>query len=137
LEAAMLGEKIADIKGKITTMRVLPGQTGNIIESSYQGAGKILGVETRDIGTYTGTLRPDGTLFGTGQGIWMGKGGEAANWTAQGVGVIQKDGSTQWRGSLLVSTQSDPWRKLNTCAALFEYMDDAHGNNSGSLWEWR
>lgn len=45
----MLGE----IQGKITGNRVLPseGPTPKI-ESSYQGSGRILGVEVTDMGTF-------------------------------------------------------------------------------------
>lgn len=133
----MLGEKIGDVKGKTTSQRVLPGPTGHLIESSYQGIGKMLGIEVRDLGTYTATMRSDGTLQGEGRGVWMGKNGEMAQWTGQGCGVFQKDGSIVWRGSLVVSSPSDAWARLNQCAGAFEWKVDVEGNGVGSLHEWK
>ena len=47
--------------------------------SQFQAAGSIYGVGATDPGTDVAPLRPDGTLYGEGQGVLMGKGGEAAN----------------------------------------------------------
>ena len=76
----MLGERIGEDIGKVTSQRVLPTVNGAArMETSFQAAGSIYGVGATDTGTYVATMRPDGTLYGEGQGVLMGKGGEAAN----------------------------------------------------------
>ena len=45
----------------------------------------MLGVDFQDHSTYESELRPDGTIFGHGQGMYTGKGGEIAAWTGSGV----------------------------------------------------
>ena len=66
----MLGEKIGEISGKITMQRVLPNLAGDPkMETTFQATGSVLGTNIKDTGTYTTILRPDGTQYGTGQGI--------------------------------------------------------------------
>ena len=129
----MLTDKIAELKGKTTSNRVLPGPTGNVIESSYTGFGKLLGIEVRDLGRHTTTLRSDGTLVGEGYGVYMGKSGEHADWTGHGVGLMQKDGSIEWRGQFIISTTSEPWKGLNQFPCTLEVRVDSEGNHVGSL----
>ena len=48
----MLGEKIGEISGKITSQRVLPNLGGAPkMETSFQATGSLLGVELKDTGT--------------------------------------------------------------------------------------
>lgn len=83
----MLGEKLGGESGRVTSQRVLPNPCGAPkMETSFQATGTILGVSETDTGTYWAVLRPDGTLYGEGQGILMGKGGEMATWVGQGNG---------------------------------------------------
>jgi hypothetical protein len=85
----MLGERIGEDIGRVTSQRVLPTAHGAPrMETSFQASGSIYGVQATDTGTYVATMRPDGTLYGEGQGILMGKGGETATWTGQGVGTM-------------------------------------------------
>jgi hypothetical protein len=65
-----------------------------------QGAGTLLGVDFRQVSTYESELRPDGTLFGSGQGIYMGSGNEMATWIGQGVGTLTTGGGASFRGAL-------------------------------------
>src|SRR5436853_4050896 len=79
----MLGDKLGDETGKITSQRVLPNPGGGPkMETSFQASGTLLGVAATDIGTYSAVVRPDGSLYGEGQGVAMGKSGEAATWAA-------------------------------------------------------
>jgi len=95
----MLGEKVAESTGRVTGRRVMPGGK---VEVSFEAAGKVLGIEEREIGTYASAMRPDGTLYGEGQGVIMGKGGEQAMWVGSGVGTIKPDGSVSYRGAVLL-----------------------------------
>ena len=86
----MLGEKIGQASGKVTTRRVLANPGGGPkMETSFESSGKLLGVDVRETGTYWSAVRPDGTLYGEGQGILMGKKGEVATWIGQGIGTIR------------------------------------------------
>src|SRR5439155_12987545 len=77
----MQGDKIAETSGKVTSQRVLPNPGGGPkMESSFAASGKLLGVDETETGTYWAAVRPDGTLYGEGQGIIMGKEGDVATW---------------------------------------------------------
>ena len=61
----MLGERLGESAGKITGIRVLPTEGQQIkLEASFQGQGTLLGQPMSDFGTYSQTMRPDGTLYG-------------------------------------------------------------------------
>lgn len=134
----MLGERIGEDTGKVTSQRVLPTLHGAPrMETSFQATGSIYGVGTTDTGTYIATLRPDGTLYGEGQGVVMGKGGEVATWTGQGVGTMKKDGAISYRGACYYQSAAPAWARLNSIAGVFEYEVDAQGTTRGQLWEWK
>jgi hypothetical protein len=134
----MLGERIGEDVGKVTSQRVLPAANGAPrMETTFQATGSIYGVGVTETGTYVATLRPDGTLYGEGQGVLMGKGGEAATWTGQGVGTMKTDGSIRYRGACYYQSASPAWGRLNSIAGVFEYEVDAQGITKGELWEWK
>jgi hypothetical protein len=134
----MIGEKIGEAAGKVTARRVLPNPGGGPkIETSFEATGKLLNVEFRETGTYWSVLRPDGSLYGEGQGILFGKGGEVATWVGQGVGTVKKEGSASYRGAVYYQTTSPAWSRLNTIAAVFEYEVDGQGSSRSQLWEWK
>jgi hypothetical protein len=134
----MLGDKIGEETGKVTVRRVLPGAgAGPMMESSFQAEGSILGVAHRTTGTYSSVMRPDGNLFGNGQGIVMNAEGGATSWLGQGVGKLGKDGSVSYRGAIFYQTTSPQWARLNGVAAVFEFEVDPQGNTKAGIWEWK
>ncbi len=134
----MLGEKIGEESGKVTSRRVLPNPGGGPkMETSFEGGGTLLGVPETGTGTYWSVLRPDGILYGEGQGVVMGKKGELATWVGQGVGTIGKDGAVSYRGALYYQSSSARWKRLNGVAGVFEYEVDGQGNTRSQLWEWK
>jgi len=134
----MLGDRFGEDVGKVTSQRVLPAVNGAArMETSFQSTGSIYGVGINETGTYVETMRPDGSLYGQGQGVLMGKGGESATWTGQGVGTMKKDGSISYRGVCCYQSASPAWARLNSIAGVFEYEVDAQGNTRGQLWEWK
>ena len=134
----MQGEKIGEGSGKVTSQRVLPNPNGGPkIETTFQSKGKLLGVEQTETGTYCSVMRPDGTLYGEGQGVIMGKDGEMATWVGQGVGMIKKDGAVSYRGAVYYQTTSQRWARLNSVAGIYEYEVDAQGNARAQIWEWK
>jgi len=134
----MLGDKIGEESGKVTSQRALPNPGGAPkMETSFQMTGTLLGVGHKTTGTYCSMVRPDGTLFGDGQGIVMSNEGEMATWVGQGVGTIKKDGSVNYRGAIYYQTSATKWARLNSVAVVFEYELDAQGNTRAQMWEWK
>lgn len=134
----MQGEKIGEGSGKVISQRVLPNQGGGPkMETSFRASGTLLRVNETERGTYWSVVRPDGTLYGEGQGIIMGSDGDVATWVGQGVGTIKKDGAVSYRGAIYHQSSSPRWSRLNSVAAIFEYEVDAEGNTRAQLWEWK
>ena len=134
----MLGDVIGTSSGKATGQRVLGSVGGGAtMETTFQATGKLLKVDTTETGTYTATMRADGSLYGNGHGIIMGKRGESATWVGGGVGTIRKDGSVAYRGAIYYQSSSAAWKRLNKVAAVYEYEVDRNGNTTGKLWEWK
>ena len=134
----MLGDKLGNETGKVVLRRVLSaGSGGARTESTQRGKGTLLGVEYQDMSTYESELRPDGTLLGTGQGIYMGKRGEMATWTGQGVGTMSKNGGVSFRGAIYIYSTSPKCKRLNAVASVFEYDVDANDNFKATLTEWK
>jgi hypothetical protein len=137
-EDYMLGEKIGEGSGKVIVRRVLPNPGGGPkVETSFQSSGFLLGIEEMETGTYTAAIRPDGTLFGEGQGVIMSKDGDLATWVGQGVGTIKPGGTVSYRGAVFYQSSSPKWSRLNSIAAVFEYETDVQGNTHSQLWEWK
>jgi len=134
----MLGDKIGEMSGKITSQRVLSVADGGLkMETSFQASGILLGVKVKDTGTYATVARPDGTQYGEGRGMVITADGEMATWTGHGVGKANKDGSASYRGSLCYQTTPARLSRLNNIAVVFEYTVDADGNTHSDYWEWK
>ena len=134
----MLGDKIGTESGKVTSQRVLANPGGGPrMETSIRTTGTLLGVNQTSTATYSSVMRPDGTVYGEGQGITMGEDGSAATWVGQGVGTLKKGGAVSYRGALYYQTSSPRWARLNNVAAIFEYEVDGEGNTTGEIWEWK
>src|SRR6478736_7254136 len=84
----MLGEKLGELVGTVTGMRVLPSGVAPQVETSFEVSGDFGGVPTTWLGTYWAKVRPDGSLYGEcpQQGVIMTSTGEVGTWTAAGVG---------------------------------------------------
>lgn len=134
----MLGKKLGEMSGKIGLQRVLSIEGGSPkVETSFQQNGSLLGTNVNETGTYWTIARPDGTLYGEGRGMTIGKDGKIATWTGHGVGVTKKDGAATYRGALYYQTMPARWSPLNKVAVLFEYEIDAQGNTHSEYWEWK
>lgn len=133
----MLGEQLGESRGKRTGRRVLCVEGGFKVEVSFESKGKLLGVENSEIGTYWSESRPDGSLYGEGQGVLITADGEVATWKGGGVGKFGGGGAVSYRGAIYISTASKKLARLNGTAAVFEYDVDAEGNTQSKLWEWK
>src|SRR5438034_11486088 len=110
----MLGEKIGEMSGKINSQRVLPNPSGGPkMETSFQANGSLLGTNVRETGTYSTVVRPDGTLYGEGQGVTITKDGKMATWTGHGVGTMKKEGSETYSGDICYQATSTRLARRN------------------------
>jgi|SRR5215831_11774612 len=132
----MLGEKLGQTKGKRLVRRVLSADPATV-EVSFEDSGQLLGVATNGLGTYTSVVRPDGSLHGDGQGVFMTADGDSVSWTGTGVGRFGTGGAVSYRGMLFLRTTSQKLARVNNACAAFEYDVDAAGNTVSTLWEWK
>ncbi len=134
----MLGEQIAEERGKLTVLRVLPSEGDHPkVEVLFQTAGKILGIDSTDMATYCSVLGEDGVLRGEGQGVVMTGQGDVVTWSGQGIGRLTGQGtSSSWRGAIYYKTSSQQLGRLNSVAAVFEHEVDGEGNVHNLVWEW-
>jgi hypothetical protein len=133
----MLGELIAEEKGKVTGRRILDSQTGKI-EVSFTATGKAKGVEGMEMGTYVSWMLPDGSMEGKGQGLFMTNDGQVVSWTGTGIGHFKGPGKMSFRGSLHFKTSSKgSLASLNNVVGVYEHEGDMEGNVSTRTWEWK
>ena len=144
----MLGEQIEELKGKITSQRVVNVQPLTI-ETSVSSSGSIRGIQVTQLLTFVGTPATTSEEGREGGGIIHGKGGgitmarqqseEVATFTGEAVGRISSSGSTKWRGSIFYSTSSSRGKLsfLNNMIVVFESEIDAEGNFTHKAWEWK
>ncbi len=134
----MLGEQLGQENGQVTGLRVLPGEDGPRVEVSFTATGTLLGVHGTDMGTYVSVIRPDGSLYGEGQGVLMTDDGEMAAWKGQGVGRFTGRGTAvSWRGAVYYQTTSERLARLNGIAVVFEYDTDESGKTEAKSFEWK
>jgi hypothetical protein len=134
----MLGELIGEGQGKRTARRVLSTDGGGFkVEVSFESKGKLLGADTYEIGTYWSETRPDGSLYGEGQGVVLTADGGMSTWKGAGVGKIHATGSISYRGAIYHSSATPKFARLNSVASVFEFDVDPEGNTRSKLWEWK
>jgi len=132
----MLGEQISESTGKRLVRRVISVDPPTA-EVSFEESGTTLGVHVTGMGTYTSIVRPDGSIFGQGQGMNMTDDGEAVTWTGTGVGHFGPGGSVSYRGMLFFRTTSQKLARLNNACGAFEYDVDPSGVTTSKVWEWK
>jgi hypothetical protein len=133
----MLGEQIGESRGKRTGRRALSSESGFKVEVSFEESGKCLGLDINGFGNYVAAPRPDGTLYGEGQGVVTTKEGDMATWKGAGVGKFVGGGAVSYRGALYYSTASPKLARLNSVAVVFEFEVDPSGNTATKFWEWK
>jgi len=132
----MLSEQIYTGQGKRTARRVLDTQPFTV-EVSFEDRGSLLGLDGANIGTYTSSPRPDGTLVGEGRGIFAAADGEVITWKGIGTGRLKAGGAVSYRGALTFTATSPRFSRLNTIAGVFEFDVDEAGNTHSQIWEWK
>ena len=133
----MLGEVIAEGKGKRTARRVVGVEPTFKVEVSFEDVTTMLGVSGMNIGTYTSGSKPDGSLDGYGEGVFASMDGEIVTWKGIGAGKFQEAGAVRYVGCLSYSTSSARLARLNGIVGVFEFHVDATGNTVSKIWEWK
>jgi hypothetical protein len=134
----MLGENIGEVRGQTIGTRILEDQgQGPRMEVTDRAVGTLCGVHITSTVTYTGTVRPNGTIAGSGSGAVVTEDGEMATFRGAGVGRFTGPGVTSWRGSLFFETGSAKLKSVNGIAVLFEYEVDESGKSEGRYYEWK
>jgi len=110
----MLGEMIGESQGKRTGRRVLSTSPVFKVEVSFEDSGKILGIEYNGITTYWAESKPDGSLYGEGEGVYLLQNGENATMKGAGAGTIKAGGAVSYSRSGVV-------QHIVTQTCAFEY----------------
>lgn len=132
----MIGDKVGESTGKRLVRRVLSVEPPTA-EVSFEDKGTLFGVPVSGLGSYTSVVRPDGSIFGSGQGMEMTEDGENLTWTGTGIGHFGPGGTVSYRGMLFWRTTSKKLARLNNACTAFEYEVDASGNTVSKMWEWK
>lgn len=132
----MLGDKIGEVTGKRLVRRVLSVEPPTA-EVTFEDSGKLFDIPVTGMGSYTSTVREDGSIYGTGQGMEMTEEGESVTWTGTGSGHFGPGGSVSYRGMLFFRTTSKKLARLNNACAAFEYEVAGNGTTVSKMWEWK
>jgi len=132
----MLGDQIAQLKGKLTGQRVLDVE-GPTMETSVSMEGSFRGTEVKHHMTYLSKPVSPGVIHGKSKGVMMAGGSEMVVSTGEGIGRISPSG-IKWRGSAFYRTSSTgKLAFLNNLVGLFETDVDIEGNFTEKIWEWK
>ncbi len=134
-----LGDLILDETGQITGTRVLSADaSGTKIELSLQLTGTIRGVAETTIWTYTTLTRPDGSIYGEGNGVMTTQDGDVINLIGHGSGqAVPPGGTTKFRTMLHPHTASAKYADLNSIGLAGEYELAPDGSAVNKCWEWK
>ncbi len=128
----MLGELIGEFKGRNIGWRVLPDGK---IETTAQGMGKLLGVETFILATSVGTMM-NGIFMGEVNSAFTTMEGDTIMSKGVAVGYPSGNGGATRAASIHV-TQSKKLERLNKVVGMHEYQTDMENNFVGKIWEWK
>ncbi|HEV8388102.1 MAG TPA: hypothetical protein VGQ03_10825 [Nitrososphaera sp.] len=132
----MLGDLVYESKGKVTGQRVLELNPPKI-ESSYSVAGKLKGIAITEMGTYTSTMRPDGTMWGEDKSITMAEDGSVTTATARGIGRLVGPEKISFRGfATMAADGTGKLAAFNSMLIAFEVEVDGE-NIVLKGWEWK
>jgi len=134
----MLGEVLGEGSGKMIGTKLLPQEGPEFkIEATIQGAGKLLGEEVTELGTYWQTMRSGGSLYGEGQVLWMTKQGETLIWKGFGVGrPTGPPPAARFAVCGAFHTVPARFERLLGAATVTEYVIEADGSYNYKTQEW-
>jgi hypothetical protein len=136
----MLGEQIAEFRGRLIGQRVLPSEgMAPRMEYTFRLEGRLLGVEAALVMTGISTMASPGHLHAEGHGMVMTKDGEGVTGTTLAVVNLAGGGGIagSTRGAIMFRTQSPKVARLNAVIGLFEAEQDREGDIQVKVWEWK
>jgi hypothetical protein len=135
----MLGELILDETGTVTGTRVLSNDaSGTKLEVSLRTTGRIQGVSESCLWTYWQLIRPDGSVYGQGEGVMTTQDGDVLQMIGHGSGQAPPPGGTMnFRTMLHVYTTSEKFAILNRIGLVGNYDVEADGSAVNKCWEWK
>ena len=134
-----LGELVLEETGTVTGIRVLSNDaSGTKLEVCLQTTGQIRGVAESCLWTYWQLIRPDGSIYGKGDGVMTTQDGDVLQLIGHGSGQAPAPGgTTNFRTMLHVHTTSAKYADLNTIGLVGNYDVAADGNAVNKCWEWK
>jgi hypothetical protein len=137
----MLGERLGEEHGKVTSRRVLEGGDYRYLkmEVGFEAALSILGMKGASMGTYTVFERVPGQLYGEGRGMVRVESGESAIWNGHGIGAPTGNGmGMKFAASVAFQAQTTgKLARLNGVLVLVEHVVEADGSARSTLYEWK
>ena len=134
-----LGDLVFDETGSVTGVRVLSADaSGTKLEVCLQTTGTIRGVAETCFWTYTQLMRPDGSIYGEGQGVMTTADGDVIQLIGQGSGQAPPPGgTTKFRTMIHPHSASAKYADLNSIGVVGEYDVGPDGNAVNKCWEWK
>ena len=134
-----LGDLILEEVGQMTGTRVLSTDaSGTNLELSLHLTGTIRGVPETTMWTYTTLTRPDGSIYGHGQGIMTTQDGDVVHLIGHGSAEAPPAGGTARFCTMLhPHCTSAKYADLNTIGLVGEYEVAPDGSATNKAWEWK
>ena len=131
----MIGEVIAEFKGKTTGTRFL---SDGKIEGSYAGSGNLFGKEASIMATAVFSLMPTGVNMIEGNGMEMTAEGESVMHKFDGIGLSTGKGwKSSNRGAVYFMTSSPKLLSLNKTVGVWVWESDEIGDFTVMVWAWK
>ena len=133
-----LGELVLEDSGQITGIRVLSTDaSGTTLELNLQLSGTIRGVDQNTLWTYTMLQRPDGSLYGQGNGVLTTVNGDVIHLIGSGSGKANPGGTVRFCTMLHPHGATGQNADLNGIGLAGEYEVAADGTATNKCWEWK
>tara|TARA_B100000809_G_scaffold179935_1_gene177555 strand:+ start:3236 stop:3643 length:408 start_codon:yes stop_codon:yes gene_type:complete len=133
-----LGELVLEDSGQITGIRVLSTDaSGTTLELNLQLSGTIRGVGQNTLWTYTMLQRPDGSLYGQGNGVLTTANGDVIHLIGSGSGKANPGGTVRFCTMLHPHGATGQNADLNAIGLAGEYEVAADGTATNKCWEWK
>ena len=133
-----LGDLILEEVGQVTGTRVLSTDaSGTNLELSLQLTGTIRGVPQTTMWTYTTLTRPDGSIYGNGQGVMTTQDGDVIHLIGHGSSGPAVGDTVRFCTMLHPHSTSEKYADLNTIGLVGEYEVAPDGSATNKAWEWK
>lgn len=134
-----LGDLVLEETGTVTGVRVLSADaSGTKLEVCLQTTGMIRGVAETSFWTYTQLMRPDGSIYGGGQGVMTTADGDVIQLIGHGSAQAPPPGgTTKFRTMIHHHSAAAKYADLNGIGAVGEYDVGPDGNAVNKCWEWK